>query len=217
MVSSVVAIATGITVAAASHYAGVALTGVAGFRMPLLVHVIPSNVFALGGAGFDDPGKEFRQTPNQCISAICFKEIGLGKGVVIDGENVPTPEDIAKASAFNQDWDRFRRGDPLPEVQSGYPRGNNGDGYERAMGLRASERKAKGEVWTTEQISRDDWPRAWKHIGPLIGDCDPKTVTPELLSICGPRSPRACREAKRIGSSRCGGHCGARWPQWVCA
>jgi hypothetical protein len=49
------------------------------------------------------------------------------------------------------------------------------------MRLRESERKAKGVTWTLEQHSRDDWPRAWKHIEPLIGDCDPKTVTPEVL------------------------------------
>ena len=36
-------------------------------------------------------------------------------------------------------------------------------------------------VWTKEHVYRDDWPRAWKWLGPLSGDCDPKTVTPEAL------------------------------------
>jgi hypothetical protein len=36
-------------------------------------------------------------------------------------------------------------------------------------------------VWTKEQHSRDDWPRAWRWIEPLFGDVDPKTVQPELL------------------------------------
>jgi hypothetical protein len=49
------------------------------------------------------------------------------------------------------------------------------------MALREKERAAKGIVWTREQHSRDDWPRAWKWIGPAFGDCDPKSVTPEQL------------------------------------
>ena len=36
-------------------------------------------------------------------------------------------------------------------------------------------------IWTNEQRSRDDWPRAWRWIEPVFGDVDPKTVTPELL------------------------------------
>jgi hypothetical protein len=51
----------------------------------------------------------------------------------------------------------------------------------RAVRLREAERKAKGITWTSEQRSRDDWPRAWKWIAPLFADCDPKTITPEQL------------------------------------
>jgi hypothetical protein len=47
--------------------------------------------------------------------------------------------------------------------------------------LREAERKAKGIVRTKEQEKRDDWPRAWKWLGPVYGDRDPKTVTPEGL------------------------------------
>jgi len=49
------------------------------------------------------------------------------------------------------------------------------------MRLRESERTEKGIVWTVEQNSRDDWPRAWKHLEPLFGDCDPNTITPEIM------------------------------------
>jgi hypothetical protein len=42
-------------------------------------------------------------------------------------------------------------------------------------------RAAKGLTWTTEQRSRDDWPRAWKWIAPLFADARPKTVKTEHL------------------------------------
>jgi hypothetical protein len=42
-------------------------------------------------------------------------------------------------------------------------------------------RLTKGIVWTAEQSSWDDWPRAWRHLEPLFGDCDPNTVTPEIM------------------------------------
>jgi len=41
-----------------------------------------------------------------------------------------------------------------------YPIGSFGDGYHRAMKLRAAERAAKGKVRSKEQEKRDDWPRA---------------------------------------------------------
>jgi hypothetical protein len=47
------------------------------------------------------------------------------------------------------------------------------------MALRKAERLTKGIVWSKEQESRDDWPRAWKWLGPEFGDCDPKTIIPE--------------------------------------
>lgn len=88
----------------------------------------------------------------------------------------------SKALELNADWDRRRTG--LPEAQVAarrYPAGSIGEAYLRVMSLRAKERELKGIVWTSEQHSRDDWPRAWKWIDPLLGDCDPRTVTPEHL------------------------------------
>jgi hypothetical protein len=55
------------------------------------------------------------------------------------------------------------------------------DGFERVMRLRQAERRDKGIVWTGEQTSRDDWPRAWKHLEPLFADCDPNTINPEIM------------------------------------
>jgi hypothetical protein len=123
----------------------------------------------------------WRWRPTPKMQAAGFRDIHLGRGHIVDGEPVPLPEDIAKALALNRDWDRHRKGLPPLEAQSAYPPGSIGDGYERAMRLREAERKNQGKVWTSEQRSRDDWPRAWKHIEPLLGDCDPKTVTPEVM------------------------------------
>jgi hypothetical protein len=94
-----------------------------------------------------------------------------------------TAADKARAIGLNQEWDRVRHGlqyaaAPLEPV---YPPGSVGDGYQRAMKLRAVERAANGIIRTKEQVKRDDWPRAWKWLGPVFGDRDPKTVTPEGL------------------------------------
>jgi hypothetical protein len=47
--------------------------------------------------------------------------------------------------------------------------------------LRQAAREHKGRGWTAEQISRDDWPRAWRWIGPVFGDLRPHQVEPEML------------------------------------
>jgi hypothetical protein len=58
-------------------------------------------------------------------------------------------------------------------------KGSVADCYYRTMQMREAERLARGVVWTKAQHSRDDWPRAWKWIGPAFGDCDPRTIQPE--------------------------------------
>jgi hypothetical protein len=126
--------------------------------------------------------------PTKTMRRAGFRTIKLGPGLIIDGERVPSPEDAARATALNQDWDRHRRGLPPVSLRAKYPPGSLGVAYERALLLREAERKAKGIVWTTEQHSRDDWPRAWRWIEPLFGDSDPKTVEPEQL-IGDPRNP----------------------------
>ena len=62
-----------------------------------------------------------------------------------------------------------------------YPPGSLGHAYNRAIALREAERKAKGITWTREQKARDDWPRAWRWIGPAFGDYDPLAVVSEDL------------------------------------
>jgi hypothetical protein len=106
----------------------------------------------------------------------------FGLALTIDCEHVPSAADMASAMRLNEDWDRHRRGlPPKAADEQTYPRGSIGEAYLRIMRLREAGRRAKGIVWTKEQTSRDDWPRAWKWIGELLGDCDPKSVTPEQL------------------------------------
>ncbi len=117
----------------------------------------------------------WRWRPTAAMRRAGFEQINFGDEM--------TDADKARAVALNTAWDRVRKG--LPEVTSAklmrYPPGSIGAGYLRAMALRATERHNKGIVWKSEQHNRDDWPRAWRWIEPLFGDCDPKTVTPEHL------------------------------------
>ena len=117
----------------------------------------------------------WRWQPTRAMRACGFKLTTFGKEL--------TAADKARAIALNAEWDQVRTGAQAApvEAQPFYPTGTVGDGYQRAVNLRASERDAKGIIWTKEQVYRDDWPRAWKWLGPLFGDCDPKTVTPEAL------------------------------------
>jgi len=77
------------------------------------------------------------------------------------------------AIRLNAEWDR-------PQLMV-YPPGSLGEAFNRALALRAAERKSKGKSWNAEQRSRDDWPRAWKWIGPTFGDYDQMAVQAEEL------------------------------------
>lgn len=98
-------------------------------------------------------------------------------------------EDQRRAIALNRRWDAVRYGQAEPPATAKrelYPKGSVGEAYLRAMAMRLAERKAKGLTWTKEQESRDDWPRAWKWLGPEFADCDPRTIQPEhFLRISG--------------------------------
>jgi hypothetical protein len=86
-----------------------------------------------------------------------------------------------EAIRLNAEWDRLRFGErPDPKIMV-YPPGSLGTAYNRAIALRAAERKAKGITWTRQQKARDDWPRAWRWIGPAFGDYDPLAVVAEDL------------------------------------
>jgi hypothetical protein len=105
-----------------------------------------------------------------------------GPGLDTDGYPEASIEDRKRAIGLNDAWDRVRSGQasaPARTTLASYPPGSVGDGYQRSMSLRKAERLAKGIIWTNEQESRDDWPRAWKWLGPEFGDCDPRTIIPE--------------------------------------
>ena len=126
----------------------------------------------------------WRWRPSKTMREAGFTPVKLGRGLVIDGQHVPAPDDIARATQLNQDWDRCRQGLPRPQPAGRYPTGSIGDGFDRAIRLRQLERTKKGIVWSKEQHSRDDWARVWKRLeemAPLLAECDPTTVTPELL------------------------------------
>jgi hypothetical protein len=124
----------------------------------------------------------WRWCPSKSARAHGFKMINLTAGLVIDGQHVPSAVDKTRAIELNEAWDRARRGIPDKHVLAHrYPAGSIGDGYMPAMRLREAERAAKGLTWSTEQRSRDDWPRAWRWIEPLFGDVIPKTVKAEHL------------------------------------
>jgi hypothetical protein len=100
------------------------------------------------------------------------------------------PAAWAVAERWNAKWDAYRAGQAVDvaalvsaEIEDRWPIGSVGDGYQRALKMRDAELAKNGVVLTREQKSRDDWPRAWKHLR-VFGDCDPKTITPEMfLSI----------------------------------
>jgi hypothetical protein len=123
----------------------------------------------------------WRWRPRRAPRESGFRDVVLGPGLVVDSAHVPAPDDVKRAVLLNQDWDRYRKGLPTLQSSGRYPAGSVGDGFERAIRLREAERREKGIVWTAEQRSRDDWPRAWKYLEPLFGDCDPNTLAPEIM------------------------------------
>jgi len=66
-------------------------------------------------------------------------------------------------------------------IEKVYDKGTIGDLYTQIMALRSAQRDADGNVWTKDQQKRDDWPRAWRHLAPVVGDFKPKQVTPAVL------------------------------------
>jgi hypothetical protein len=114
----------------------------------------------------------WRWRPTKPMRALGFQLVNFGREL--------TSADRARAIALNDDWDKVRRG-AAQAAEKVYPPGSVGHGYKRVLAIRVKERVAKGVVWTKEQEKRDDWPRAWRWIDPVLGDCDPKTVEPEVL------------------------------------
>jgi hypothetical protein len=86
-----------------------------------------------------------------------------------------------EAIRLNTEWDKHRFGEHKQPGIMVYPVGSLGHAYSRAIALREAERKAKGITWSRQQKARDDWPRAWRWIGPAFGDYDPLAVVSEDL------------------------------------
>ena len=45
----------------------------------------------------------WRWRPTKTMRDAGFRPIGLSRGLIIDGENVPSPEDVTKVTQLNQD------------------------------------------------------------------------------------------------------------------
>jgi hypothetical protein len=114
----------------------------------------------------------WRYRPSDDMKALGFRFLTFGPEL--------TPEVLKRAIELNEEWDQVRRG---RKEQAGpvYPPGSLGEAYVRIRSLKAKERAEKGFEMTLERRRRDDWPRAWKWIGPLFSDVAPSTVTTEQL------------------------------------
>jgi hypothetical protein len=127
-----------------------------------------------------------------------------GPGKDADGNPAASFEDQTRARKLNEAWDQVRRGAASPPARTtlkSYPEGSVGHGYQRAMELRKADRLAKGIVWTLRQEKRDSWPRAWKRLEPLFGDCDPKTIMPEHFLRIDPVTGKATGLVAEIESA----------------
>ena len=82
------------------------------------------------------------------------------------------PEAWAIAEAWNEKWDRVRRGEAVQDIRI-YPVGSLGEAYDRYRRTKTwGEKKPR---------TREDWERGWKNIEPVFGDVAPTTVTLELV------------------------------------
>ena len=126
----------------------------------------------------------WRWRPTKVMREAGFSIVRMGPGgpeLDADGKPKASTADKKHAIQLNEEWDAVRRG-LKPRQRLDRPEcipGSVADCYYRAMALREAERIARGVVWSNEQKSRDDWPRAWKWLGPEFGDCDPATIQPE--------------------------------------
>lgn len=126
----------------------------------------------------------WRWRPTRTMRDAGFRMVPMGRGgpdLDADGNPASSVADKARAMELNDEWDAVRCGLQPPRKLDRplFAQGSVGDAYQRAMKLREAERRQRGIIWTAEQRSRDDWPRAWKWIGPAFGDCDPNTIQPE--------------------------------------
>lgn len=173
----------------------------------------------------------WRWRPTKAMRAQGFGLVTMGRGGPgrdANGDPAPSSADQQRAIDLNRAWDKVQSGKTSPPARTTlvtYPPGSVGDGYQRAMALRKAERLTKGIVLTKEQESRDDWPRAWKWLGPEFGDCDPKTIIPEhflrIDELTGKASGLVVRIEREVSVTerhrtiKVGGRCGPRWTPWA--
>jgi hypothetical protein len=129
--------------------------------------------------------------PNKRMRELGFTTHCLGKD--------PTAAAV-QALRLNAEWDRYRRRETDQLHTKVYPPGSLGEAYTRAMKLREQQRADQGKLWTSEQRSRDDWPRAWRWIGPVFGDAAPDEVQAEALLALRNKVAKTVspREAHRV-------------------
>jgi hypothetical protein len=142
----------------------------------------------------------WRWRPTKTMRGHGFRMVNLGPGSYVNGVRSPSADDQAKAIALNAEWDLARRGLPRPHPKA-YADHTVGFAYERAMKLRLAELLARGVRWTKEQESRDDGPRAWKHLKPFFADVDPRTIEPEMFLSIDPDTKEARGIIPRIERS----------------
>lgn len=123
----------------------------------------------------------WRWRPTKPMRESGFRMVPMGRGgpgLDADGNPAPSIQDKQRAIELNAEWDAVRTGVQPPSKLDRplFAAGSVGEAFGRAMALREAERRQRGIVWTSEQKSCDDWPRAKKWILPAFGDCDPKTI-----------------------------------------
>lgn len=120
--------------------------------------------------------------PNAAMRAAGFKSTPCGT----DG-----PSAWAIADDMNRSWQRYRRGE-TDKADHAPPPGSIAEAWQRFM---------KTHEWAEKRPrTREDWGRAWRWIGPVFGDCDPRTVTLEKISELRVEIEREVsqREAHRV-------------------
>ncbi len=120
----------------------------------------------------------WRPTPR--MKALGFMDIRCGP----DG-----PAAWAIAQAWNERWQRARRGEPVSfaeqerrtlsreeaEELAIYPDGSVGYAFRRYRRM--------PEIWPGKaEATRNDWWRGWRHIKPILADVDPSTIEPEMMA-----------------------------------
>src|SRR5262245_53802551 len=92
----------------------------------------------------------WRWRPTATMRQYGFELVNMGRGGPDrdgKGRPIPFPADKTRAIALNAEWDKVRIG-ATDTSEKVYPPGSVGEGYQRAILLRAAERKKNGIVWT---------------------------------------------------------------------